>query len=335
VIMLVRSLSVIVACTLAHACAQPLVAQSAQCVSQPVVLRDACQKGTDIFTMLAPQIQGALAGGSPVLGSSNAVRGFSVGLRVNAVDGRIPELGSVRLARDGIARSTIPTTRTPLPAPVLDIAIGVFPGFFAGVQRLFSIDLLANVAYIPTRTLEDFSVRASNGSLKLGYGARFGLLADRLLMPAVAVSYFRRSLPTATFSTGLPSTALGATTNDSLTLGDLSIRNDALRVGISKKLGFLEMGGGVGQDRYRTFSQLRARVTPPIGAPVTGAFVLTQEIMRNAAYGSVALNILKLRLAAEAGTTFGGDSIATYNSFTDGTLNAQRLFGSVGLRLGF
>lgn len=334
--MLVRSLRLVGACTLALAL--PLAAQSAQsaqCAAQPVVLRDACQKGTDLFTMLAPQIQGALAGGSPVLGSSNAVRGFSVGLRVNAVEGRMPQLGNLRLATDGIVRSTIPTRRIPVAAPALDVAVGAFPGFVAGVQRLFSVDVLANVAYVPNRTIEDFGIRASNGSLKLGYGARVGLLADRRMMPAVAVSYFRRSLPTASASTGLPSTALAATSRDSLTLGDLSIRSDALRLAISKKLGFLEVGGGVGQDRYRTFSQLRVRVTPPLGAPIPRAFVLTQEIRRNAAYGSVALNILRIRLAAEAGTTFGGDSIATYNAFTDGKLNEQRLFGSVGLRLGF
>ena len=330
-----RKMGLVVGSMLALALAEPLAAQSTQCAAQPVVLRDACQKGTDIFTMFAPQVQGALAGGGPVLGSSDAVRGFSIGLRVNAVDGRVPQLRNQRLSTSGIVRSAIPTGRVPVPAPALDVAIGVFPGFFVGVQRLFSVEVLANVAYIPNRTIGDFSVRTTNGSLKLGYGARVGLLADRQMVPAVAVSYFRRSLPTATFSTGLPSTQLAATADDSLTLGDLSIRNDALRLGISKRLGFIEVGGGVGQDRYRTFSQLRARITPAFGAPVTGAFVLTQQIKRNAAYGSVALNILKVRLAAEAGSTFGGDSISTYNSFTDGTLNAQRLFGSVGLRLGF
>jgi hypothetical protein len=63
--------------------------------------------------------------------------------------------------------------------------------------------------------------------------------------------------------------------------------------------------------------------------------VLNQTLQRNAAYGSVALNIFKLRLAAEVGSTFGGDSVSTYNTFTDGKLNEQRLFGSVGLRLSF
>ena len=95
------------------------------------------------------------------------------------------------------------------------------------------------------------------------------------------------------------------------------------------------VGGGVGQDRYRTFAQLATRVSPSIGPAVSGVVALSQEIKRNAAYGSVALNLFKLRIAAEAGSTFGGDSVATYNSFTDGKINEQRLFGSVGLRLSF
>jgi hypothetical protein len=316
-------------------CSLPVSAQSAQCAAQPVALRDACQKGTDIFTMLAPQVNGALTGGGPVLGSSRAVRGLSIGLRVNAVDGRVPDLSNLRLSSTGIVRSTIATNRVPVPAPTADVAIGVFPGLFVGVQRILSIDALVNVAYIPNRDIEDFSIKATKGSLKLGYGARIGLIADRMLMPAIAVSFFRRSLPTATLSTSFSSSIAGVTTQDSISLERLSVENDALRLGISKKLGFLELGGGVGQDRYRTFTQLVSRVSPSIGPAVRDTVALNQSIKRNAAYGSVALNIFKLRLAAEAGTTFGGDSVSTYNTFTDGKLNAQRLFGSVGLRLSF
>jgi hypothetical protein len=319
----------------AGAIAFPLSAQSAQCTGSAAVIRDACQKGTDIFTMIAPQVQGALAGGGPVLGSSRAVRGLSIGLRVNAVDGRVPDIGAVSLSPTGVVRSTIPTKRVPVPAPTLDVAIGLFPGVNVGLQRILSVDALVNVAYIPSRDLEDFSIKATNGSLKLGYGARIGLLADRMLMPAVAVSFFRRSLPTMSFSTSFESSIASVTTKDSVSLSNLGIENDAVRLSVSKKLGFLELGGGVGQDSYRTFSQLAARVTPSVGPSVAGIFALTQKVKRNAAYGSVALNILKLRIAAEGGSTFGGDSVTTFNTFTDGKLNAQRLFGSVGLRVSF
>ncbi len=331
--MTVRSFIAIALC--ASAAALPLAGQSSQCTAQATALRDACQKGTDIFTMLAPQVNGALTGGGPVLGSSRAVRGLSIGIRVNAVDGRVPDLANVRLSTTGIVRSTLPTKKVPVPAPTLDVALGLFPGVNVGVQRLFSIEALVNVAYIPNKDIEDFSVKTTNGSLKLGYGARVGLLADRMLMPAVAVSYFRRSLPTAAFSTSFTSNVSGVTTQDSISLTQLSIRNDALRLSASKKLGFIEIGGGVGQDRYRTFTSLTASVSPSIGAPQKGTVALTQELKRNAAYGSFAINFFKLRLGAEAGSTFGGDSIATYNTFTDGKLNEQRLFGSVGLRLSF
>ena len=332
-IMTVRRLAAVALC--ASAFSLPLRAQSAQCSSQATAVRDACQKGTDIFMMLAPQVNGALAGGGPVLGSSRAVRGLSIGLRVNAVDARVPDIAGVRLSSTGIVQSAIPTKRIPVPGPAVDVAVGLFPGVFVGVQRILAVDALVNVAYIPSRNIQDFSVKTTNGSLKLGYGARIGILADRMLMPAVAVSYFRRSLPTASFSTSFTSSIAGITTRDSIALNDLSIRNDALRLSISKKLGFIEIGGGVGQDTYRTSTQLHARVSPAIGAPVTGDIALSQQIKRNAAYGSLSLNVFKLRIGAEAGSIFGGDSLSTYNTFTDGKLNEQHLFGSVGLRLSF
>lgn len=313
----------------------PLYAQSAQCTAQAAAVRDACQKGTDIFMMLAPQVNGALTGGGPVLGSSRAVRGLSIGLRLNAVDGRVPDIANVQLSSTGIVRSTIPTKRIPVPGPALDVAVGLFPGLFVGVQRIFAVDALVNVAYIPSRNIQDFSVKTTNGSLKLGYGARVGILADRMLMPAVAVSYFRRSLPTASFSTTFTSSVSGVTTRDTISLTNLSIRNDALRLSISKKLGFIEIGGGVGQDTYRTSTELHARVAPSIGSTIAGDAALSQQIKRNAAYGSLSLNVFKLRIGAEAGSIFGGDSLSTYNTFTDGKLNEQHLFGAVGLRLSF
>jgi hypothetical protein len=331
--MIVRPLAAIA--LLSSAVALPLAAQSAQCLAQPAAVRDACQKGTDIFMMLAPQVNGALTGGGPVLGSSRAVNGFSIGVRVNAVDGRVPDLGAVTLSSTGIVQSAMPTKRTPVPAPTLDVALGVFPGFFVGVERIFSLDALVNVAYIPNKTIQDFSIRTTNGSLKLGYGGRLGIIADRTFFPAVAVSFFRRSLPTSTFSTSFNSAIAGVTTRDSLVLDALSIENDAIRVSLSKKLGFFEIGGGVGQDTYRTSTTLKAHVSPSIGGPVTGSVALSQKMKRNAAYGSLALNFFKMRLGAEAGTTFGGDSVKTYNTFTDGKLNEKHLFGSVGLRLSF
>ena len=159
--MTVRRLAAIALC--ASGIAAPVHAQSSQCTAQVAALRDACQKGTDIFAMLAPQVNGALTGGGPVLGSSRAVRGLSIGVRVNAVDGRAPDLANVRLSSTGIVRSNIPTTRVPVPGPAVDVAVGIFPGVNVGVQRILSIDALVNVAYIPSRDFQDFRIKTTNG----------------------------------------------------------------------------------------------------------------------------------------------------------------------------
>ena len=320
--------------------AQPLQAQAApsqQCAATAPGMRDACQKGTDIFTMLMPQVLGALTGGGPVLGSAGSERGLSVGLRVTAIDGDLPTLASVPLSISRIVRSDIRTSRAAVPMPTLDFALPLLPGFDVGAQRILSVDVLANVAYLPSRAIEDFSVRATNGSLKLGWGARVGLIADRLLMPAVSVSYFRRTLPTATFSATLNTDGPldAGVTPDSITLGELSVRSDAIRLAASKRLGFLELGGGIGEDSYRSFAQLRLRVNTTATQSLNAIYVVKQELKRRAAFGSAALNLPRLRLAAEAGTTFGGDSVATFNTFTDGRVNANRLFASVGARLRF
>ena len=332
-----RIAAVVALCT--SALTTPLTAQSAQCTGQVVGLRDACQKGTDLFSMLAPQVNGAIAGGGPTLGTARTSSGITIGLRLNLVDGRVPDLSAVTLSSTGIVRSTIATSRAPIPMPTLDAAFSVLPGFDVGRQRIFAVDVLTNVAYVPTRDLEDFSVGATKGSFKVGYGVRVGLLADRDMAPAVSISYFRRTLPTARISASLPINASGSSQRDSIVLDQLSLRSDALRLAVSKRFGFLELGGGAGQDRYRAFTQLRARVTPvvlgaPI-APVSGAFVLAQQITRNTAYGSLALHFGRVHVGTEVGATFGGDSVATYNTFTDGKLNARRLFGSAGLRVNF
>ena len=40
------------------------------------------------------------------------------------------------------------------------------------------------------------AIKVPNGSLKLGYGARIGILQESLIVPGIAVSYLVRDLPT-------------------------------------------------------------------------------------------------------------------------------------------
>jgi hypothetical protein len=322
--------------------AVPAAAQTvdAQCAALPVQLRDACQKGTDIFNLVAPQLNGAIAGGNAVLGTANTLGGFgkiSIGVRATAVDGRVPNLSGITLAQTGAVQTTFATERAPVPAPAVDVALGVFKGLPVGVNRLFSLDAIANVAYVPTRTVEDFSVSTTDGSLKLGYGGRVGITRDGFGIPAISVSYLRRELPTTNLSFTTTGVTVGGIARvDSVGLTGLSLRTESIRVALSKKLGFLEIGGGAGQDDYTTAAGIRAAVsTLPAGLVVAQEVRFAQTQRRRLYFGSFAINFPVLKLAVEGGQIQGGDPIATYNRFTDLASDASRLFASAGVRISF
>ena len=66
-------------------------ALNSRCASSFVYLQDACQKGVDIFNLLAPQLGASLAGGNAVLGQSGALGGlghFTIGVRGNVLQER-------------------------------------------------------------------------------------------------------------------------------------------------------------------------------------------------------------------------------------------------------
>src|SRR5947199_8805612 len=60
--------------------------------------QDACQKAIDLFKYLAPQLGTSIAGGNPTLGQGGNLGGrghFSAGLRVNVLQGSLPEVQNV------------------------------------------------------------------------------------------------------------------------------------------------------------------------------------------------------------------------------------------------
>ena len=80
------------------AASSPVLAQgtpSPSCTASATVEQDACQKATDIFGFMAPQLGLAIAGGNAALGQGSTLGGlghFAVGLRLNAVQGSIPDV---------------------------------------------------------------------------------------------------------------------------------------------------------------------------------------------------------------------------------------------------
>ncbi|HYW50915.1 MAG TPA: hypothetical protein VE861_09925 [Gemmatimonadaceae bacterium] len=307
-------------------------------VTGPVIVRgyaaDACQKATDLFSFIMPQFGQALSGGGAILGSANTLGGlgkFSFNVRVSAVQGRSPNLDDLTLSAAGAQRSQITTEESPVPAPVVDVGVGLYKGFPVGLTRMFSVDGIVNVAYLPDVDVEDLSVVVPDGRFKFGYGARVGITRDGPMMPAVSVSFIRRELPTADINASFDG---GSGGTDQLSLTGFSVSTDALRASISKKFSFLEVGGGVGRDTYDTRLNIGA-VVDEAGSTGTASYSYQQKVERNVVYGSLALNFPIVKVAAEVGQASGGTALSTYNTFVDGGQNEARRFASLGVRLSF
>src|SRR5512132_3896517 len=96
-----RSFAALAVAAATTAAAAPLAAQGTiapQCQAQPTQVQDACQKSTDLFNFVAPQLGTSIAGGNAVLGQGGTLGGlghFSVGLRANAIQGTLPTFNNV------------------------------------------------------------------------------------------------------------------------------------------------------------------------------------------------------------------------------------------------
>ena len=330
------------AAVLVAASAMPAAAQSgasADCFAQQSGVQDACQKAVDLFNFMAPQLGTSIAGGNAVSGSASTLGGlghFSVGLRGNAVDGRLPEIESSNVSLSGPQVSDLTVKRQVLGLPTVDAALGVYGGLPLGVTRVGGVDLLVNAAYLPGYEGDGVSITTPDGGLKLGYGARVGLLQESILVPGVAATYLRRDLPTVS----LLGQFEGATGSDEISLRDLSVKTDAWRLVASKHFFVFGLAAGAGQDRYETSTTLGATVRSGglacnVVAPCqTTPVNLEQSLTRTNYFGSVSLNLLMLKVVGEVGQVSGGE-VNTYNTFDGNRADDSLLYGSVAFRFGF
>lgn len=296
---------------------------------------DACEKAIDLFGYMAPQLGTAIAGGSAVMGKGGTLGGlghFSVGARVNAVNGSLPQIleGDARPTTGGAQQDNYRTETQVVPMPVVDAAIGVFKGIPLGVTNVGGIDLLANVSYMRDFESNGVSVAVRDDQWKFGYGARIGLLQESLVSPGIAVSYIKRDLPVLNIA--------GNVGNYEVNVNDVDVQTTAWRVTASKSLLVFGLMLGGGQDRYESsataigratgITTLPGGITTAESAPVD----LTQTLTRTNIFGGVTLNMALFKLAAEIGQVSGGE-IQTFNTF-DKKADASRLYGSLGLRFG-
>ena len=295
--------------------------------------QDACQKAIDLFAYMAPQLGASITGGNATLGMAGSLGGlghFSVGLRVNAVQGSIPQVQAVTPSVNGVQQSQYDTKTQILPMPTADLAIGVFKGLPLAITNVGGVDLLVSASYLPEFNNSNVSVKVPSGSLKFGYGARVGILQESLLVPGVSVSYLHRELPTVNIA--------AASNNDSLYVNNLSLKSNAWRVVASKSLLLFGLAAGFGQDKYDASTEIRAhvaaRTVPPTSAANAGPVSLSQNLTRTNVFADLSMNLLLFKLTGEIGQVSGG-TINTYNTFNGKQAADSRIYGSVGARFGF
>ena len=285
---------------------------------------DACATGADFLRYMAPQLGTSLVGGSHTLGIGTNLGGFphfAIALRANAVMGSVPEIDNLgagpATSRDYITKDQY------LGLPTVDFALGLTKGFNLGVTRIGGIDLIGGATYVPEVTETDFSVKAPDGSLSIGYGARVGLLQQSALIPGVSFSWMKRDMPTL----NLTSQTDGG---DQLSITNLAINSTSWRLAAQKNFLLFQLGAGFGKDNYDFDADVAASVD---GGTYNGSFNAAQEMSRTTMYGSLGINLFLVKIVGEVGQVSGG-SAPTFHTY-DKAADDSRLYGTVGVRISF
>ena len=291
--------------------------------------QDACQKAVDIFNFMAPQLGIGLVGGNATLGQAGALGGigrFSIGVRGNGIQGRLPLVADVNASVVGAQQSDYELEDHVVGLPAVEAAVGLFQGLPLGVTRVLAVDALVSATYVPELSRSNVDISLPDGSLKLGFGGRLGLLEESLVSPSVGVTYLRRDLP---------STSIAATSGDDrITVSGINVKTSAWRAVVGKSLGFFGVAVGGGQDEYDSRAQGAVSVTEGPFSVDGGPYALRQKMTRTNMFADFSLNFPFVKLAAEIGRVSGG-SVDTYNSFSGKRPDDALTYASIGLRVGY
>lgn len=317
--------------------AAPLAAQqvTAQCLTGDDRIEDACQKATDVFEFMAPQLALVVGGGNATLGTAGTLGGFprySVGLRATAIQGSFPQVDQ-RAPRAGAAVSSdFPVTRSLFGLPALDAALGLYEGMALRGVRAGALDLLVSASYLPNYQSGDrrLKVETPGSGTALGVGARIGLVGESRANPAVVFTYLRRDLPTTNL--------IGITSNDTLAVNALDIRTAAWRAVASKTLGRVTAAVGLGQDSYKSGGTLfLSLLEPPDCFPdrcrAERVYRFAGKARRAHVFMDASARLGFVTVAGEVGTVRGG-KIPTFNTFDGESAADTRYYASLGVRAG-
>ena len=335
-----------VATALLAAAASPALAQGttyAQCNSASRYLVDACYTANDLFRYFSPQLGTALAGGNATLGTGSTLGGighFSAGVRANVLNGRLPDVqgqfanaGDVPLDTTGTAvQRSYAVNSQIIGAPTVDAAIGVFGGLPLAVTKVGGVDLLLSASYLPEYNGDNLTLKTPDGSLKIGYGARVGLIQESLITPGVSFTWLKRDLPTVDLFARVNDPA-GGSTPDTVAARGLTVKTTAWRLVASKRLLMWGLAAGVGQDKYSSAGNLAATVVRngnTYGGTNQTLMSLDTDITRTNVFLDASMNLPFFKLVGEVGHVSGGD-VPTYSTFEKKASDGL-LYGSFGFR---
>ena len=300
---------------------------------------DACQKTQDIFNYLTPQISTALAGGSTTLGQGGVLGGlphWTIALRASAVNGSFPTVNNVAFNTQSAQHTTYPGKDQLVPMASIDASVGLYEGFPLGVTMVGGVDLLVAATYVPKPSSSggEVSFDLPGGSTKFGYGLRFGLLQESVVVPGVSFSFVKRDLPTLSVSGTSNVSASGTNAPGNFALNDLEIKTSTWRISASKTFMIFGLQGGFGQDKYDNSARIHVQVNPA-GLPSQTADLSAKNSMtRTNMYIGASLNFFIGKLVGEYGQVSGGSLPAAMNSFGTSP-TASRSYFTLGLRTGF
>ena len=321
---------------LAVSAVRPVAAQ--QSCTGGTAVQDACQKGSDFITFIAPQLSTALAGGNATLGQGGALGGlghFALGIRASAVNGSLPKIGDQNFSTTGAQATTYTANNQFVPGLSADAAIGLWRGVSVGITHVGGIDALLTATYLPNvggNGNGDAKLTVNGSNTKFGFGVRVGLLEESVVTPGVSFTYLQRDLPSVSMSSTTTGTVSGTSANGTIALNDLAIKSTAWRITAAKDLLIFGLSAGVGQDKYTTTSSLLVTVNTIAGAQ-SGTSNPGISMTRTNAFVGASVNLFLFKLEGELGTVSGGSLPALKNNFGADAASSRTYF-TLGLRFG-
>ncbi len=307
--------------------AASVAAQEPQCNTLDPNATAACNTAVDAVKAFHPLAGLLVSGGNPVLGTAGALGGVShlaLTARVNFLKASLPN-------PDSASQSSVPSSFDGVvPAPVVEGAVGLLRGISGG---LLAVDVLGSAVLLPTGAVAGLQVDSGAAhiggvALGLGYGVRVGILKGAFPVPALSVSYMRRTLPRIQY--GRLGSVFGS--GDQFEF-DTDLKADNYRIEAGWGFGLLDLAAGLGVDRYASTAHIRFHDDPTLPATVR-TVTLDLSNTRQVLFLNGGLSVGPVKLVGEVGYQTGKDQRLSTN-FSDFDPKAGHVFGGIGLRFGF